>query len=84
MQVELEEMQPELKIAQEKTAETMVQIEKDTIIANETKATVAVQEQESAVAAERASRIAEDAQRDLDEALPALEAATKSLKVSLP
>jgi dynein heavy chain len=55
----------------------MAKIEKDTIVANETKAVVSKQEADASVVAERAARIAEDAQRDLDEALPALEAATK-------
>lgn len=80
MQKELEAMQPELEQAKIDTAETMAQIEKDTVVANETKAVVQKQEADASVVAERAARIAEDAQRDLDEALPALEAATKSLK----
>ena len=50
------------------------------MISNPTKAVVQKQEADASVVAERAARIAEDAQRDLDEALPALEAATKSLK----
>ncbi|CAG5113648.1 Oidioi.mRNA.OKI2018_I69.chr2.g7738.t1.cds [Oikopleura dioica] len=67
MQVELEEMQPELKIAQEKTAETMVQIEKIQSLQTRQKQLLLCKNKK-------------DAQRDLDEALPALEAATKSLK----
>ena len=80
MQVELEEMKPELEKAQVATAETMKQIEQDTIVANETKAEVTKQEADAQVVADKATQIAEDAQRDLDEALPALEAATSSLK----
>merc|ERR1719383_368595 len=58
----------------------MAQIEQDTIVANETKAEVTKQEADAQVVADKATQIAEDAQRDLDEALPALEAATSSLK----
>ena len=53
MQVELEEMKPELEKAQIQTAETMAQIEKDTEIANVTKEEVKNQENDAQVVADR-------------------------------
>ena len=50
------------------------------VIAKETQVVVQKQEAEATVQAEKAGAIAADAQRDLDEALPALEAALASLK----
>lgn len=50
----------------------MEQIEKDTVVAEETKVVVTREEKEASVKAEETQTIADDAQRDLDEALPAL------------
>ena len=80
MQKELEEMGPQLAIAQKNTAETMIVIEEETRKANETRAIVVKQENEANEKAAASQAIAEDAQRDLDEALPALDAAVQSLK----
>ena len=65
-------MQPLLEQAQIETDETMEQIKKDTAIAEETKEVVQKEEKEANIKAEETQTIADDAQRDLDEALPAL------------
>ena len=72
LQIELEEMQPLLEQAQIETDETMEQIKKDTAIAEETKEVVQKEEKEANIKAKETQTIADDAQRDLDEALPAL------------
>ena len=58
----------------------MAQIQKDSIVANETKVTVQKEEKEATTKVEKTQIIADDAQRDLDEALPMLDAALASLK----
>lgn len=58
----------------------MTQIQKDSVVANETKDIVQKEEKEATVKAEKTQTIADDAQRDLDEALPMLDAALASLK----
>ena len=50
------------------------------MVANETKAVVLTEETEATAKAERTQEIADSAQKDLDEALPALDAALASLK----
>ena len=65
-------MQPLLEQAQIETDETMEQIQKDTVVAEETKTVVQKEEKEANIKAEDTQAIADDAQRDLDEALPAL------------
>ena len=50
------------------------------VVANETKVVVQREEAEAGKKATETQAIADDAQRDLDEALPALEAALASLK----
>ncbi|XP_014674130.1 PREDICTED: dynein heavy chain 1, axonemal-like [Priapulus caudatus] len=79
MQIELEVMGPELVEATKQTELTMVQIEEDTKIAEVTKQ--AVEKDEAVAEAQRVASqdIADDAERDLAEALPALDAALKSL-----
>ena len=62
------------------TEETMTQIQKDSVVANETKIIVQKEETEATIKAEKTQTIADDAQRDLDEALPMLDAALASLK----
>lgn len=80
LQEELETMQPLLAQAAEETVETMEKIKVDSVVANETKVVVQREEEEAAKKAAETQAIADDAQRDLDEALPALEAALASLK----
>jgi len=80
MQEELEVMKPQLEEASKETEQTLVDIEVDTKKAKETQEVVKAQEKEALEQADKSQEIAADAQRDLDEALPALEAAVASLK----
>ncbi|XP_022110107.1 dynein heavy chain 1, axonemal-like isoform X1 [Acanthaster planci] len=80
MQAELETMQPQLEEASRETVVTMEKISKDTIVANETKEIVQKEEQQAVAKARETQEIADSAQRDLNEALPALDAALASLK----
>ncbi|KAL0216159.1 hypothetical protein P9112_008343 [Eukaryota sp. TZLM1-RC] len=79
MKVELTEMEPILKDSAAKTASLLEKLEVDQ--AEAAKIKNVVQEEESVVTqqAEEANAIADDAQRDLDEALPQLEQAIKAL-----
>ena len=52
----------------------------DTVVAEKTRVSVTAKEAKASDKAELAQAIADDEQRDLDEALPALEAALTSLK----
>ncbi len=54
--------------------------QKDTVVAEETRKSVQAEEAKASKKAHFAEAIATDAQRDLDEALPALDAALASLK----
>lgn len=58
----------------------MEQIKKDTAIAEDTKVVVTKEEKEATIKAETTQAIADDAKKDLDEALPMLDAALASLK----
>ena len=58
----------------------MRKIEVDTKIAEETRTVVMKKEQEAQKQKDESAAIAADAQKDLDEAMPALEAALASLK----
>ncbi|XP_053577059.1 dynein axonemal heavy chain 1 [Bombina bombina] len=80
MQEELETMRPLLEEAVRDTVFTMQKIEKDTVVAEETRTAVQAEEAKATEKALRAQEIADDAQKDLDEALPALDAALASLK----
>ncbi|XP_069062696.1 dynein axonemal heavy chain 1 [Pleurodeles waltl] len=80
MQEELETMRPLLEEAAQDTVTTMDKIKVDTAVAEETRASVQVEEAKATVKAQKAQAIADDAQKDLDEALPALDAALASLK----
>ncbi|XP_030840434.1 dynein heavy chain 1, axonemal isoform X1 [Strongylocentrotus purpuratus] len=80
MQEELETMQPMLEEASKETLVTMERIKVDTVKANETMELVQKEEQQAMAKAKDTQEIAADAQRDLDEALPALDAALASLK----
>ena len=79
MQAELTELQPVLVV---KTAETEVllkEVAQDKIKADQVKAVVSVEEKEVGEQAKETQIIKDDAQKDLDEALPALEASVKAL-----
>ncbi|KAL0019092.1 hypothetical protein WJX77_000912 [Trebouxia sp. C0004] len=80
MQAELRQLQPVLERTAVDVEAMMVRITADKKEAAATQKAVAQQEQEANEQAARAKAMADDAQRDLDEALPALEAATASLK----
>ncbi|CAG5117459.1 unnamed protein product, partial [Candidula unifasciata] len=72
LQEELAMMSPELDKAVKEATLTMDQIATDTIIAEKTKAEVQKEEQIASVKQSETEAIAADAQKDLDEALPAL------------
>ncbi|KAI8925763.1 dynein heavy chain and region D6 of dynein motor-domain-containing protein [Entophlyctis helioformis] len=79
MHVELEALGPELKIRAQDTEALMIKIAKDQEMADGVRKVVS---EEEAVVREKALQteaIAAEAQKDLDEALPALEAAYKAL-----
>ncbi len=80
LRADLENMQPLLAEAVEETTATMETIAVDSAVAAETRIVVQRDEEEAVKKAKEAKAIADDAQRDLDEALPALEAALASLK----
>ncbi|XP_013988847.1 dynein axonemal heavy chain 1 isoform X2 [Salmo salar] len=80
MQEELETMRPLLEEAAKDTVITMEKIKVDTVVAEETRTAVQAEEAKASQKACVAGAIAEDAQKDLDEALPALDAALTSLK----
>lgn len=79
MQDELVVLQPQLVKTQQEVSTMMVQITKDKASAAETKGKVEVEEAKANEKAAAAKAIADDAQRDLAEALPALEEAVKCL-----
>ncbi|KAH9525061.1 Dynein heavy chain 1, axonemal, partial [Bulinus truncatus] len=80
LQEELAIMSPELEVAVKDAVHTMEQIAKDTAIAEETKQQVQAEEKVASIKASETEAIAADAQKDLAEALPALESALSSLK----
>ncbi|KAF7658906.1 hypothetical protein LDENG_00006200 [Lucifuga dentata] len=79
MQEELEVMRPLLEEASKETETTLENIKTETVVAEQTRTAVQAEEAKASEKASFAAAIAEDAQRDLDEALPALEAALTSL-----
>lgn len=79
LQEELEAMQPMLLQTSLDTDTTMKMISADKIIAEEMKEIVVKEEAIASKKAEETRIMAEDAKRDLDEALPALDAAVESL-----
>ena len=79
MQEELKVLQPQIVQTQKEVAVMMVDITKDRAAAAITKEKVEVEEQKANVKAAEAKAIADDAQRDLAEAIPALEEAVKCL-----
>eukprot|EP00002_Diphylleia_rotans_P006932 TRINITY_DN1638_c0_g1_i1.p1 TRINITY_DN1638_c0_g1~~TRINITY_DN1638_c0_g1_i1.p1 ORF type:complete len:4126 (-),score=976.49 TRINITY_DN1638_c0_g1_i1:597-12974(-) len=80
MQEELKALQPVLVQTSKDTDEMMAQIARDKVKADETRVYVMKEEAETSKKAEETKEIANDAKRDLDEALPALEAAQAALR----
>lgn len=72
LRADLEQMQPLLEEAVQEAITTMQIISVDSQVAAETRAQVQKEEAEAIKKAKEAKAIADDAQRDLDEALPAL------------
>lgn len=80
MKEELIALAPVLEKTQKEVAEMMVVIKSDTEAANETKEVVAADEAAASKKAAECKEIQDSAQADLDEALPALDKALKSLE----
>lgn len=80
LQEELGVMQPQLEKAILTSKVTMEEIARDTKVAEETTAIVQREEESAAKKAAECAAIRDDAQRDLDEALPALYASLEALK----
>ncbi|KAJ3125137.1 Dynein heavy chain 1, axonemal [Nowakowskiella sp. JEL0407] len=79
LQEELEAMQPMLLQTSQETEYAMKKIAVDKVKAEEIREIVVKEELQASKKAEETKAIAEDAKRDLDEALPALDAAVESL-----
>lgn len=80
MQAELQKLQPVLAATQLEAENMMLHIDKEKVGLQETREVVGKQEINANVAAAQAKAIADDAQADLDKALPALDEALVSLK----
>eukprot|EP00106_Octopus_bimaculoides_P020122 XP_014787564.1 PREDICTED: dynein heavy chain 1, axonemal-like [Octopus bimaculoides] len=80
LQEDLARMRPLLDEAVKESVSTMEQIAQDTKVGEETKVVVQNEEAQAAEKTRETQAIADDAQRDLSEALPALEEALASLK----
>merc|ERR1719271_2267898 len=80
LQQMLIEKKPFLEETQKKVGEMMVVIQRDKAEAEEVSQAVAKEEAEAQVKASETQAIKDDAQRDLDEALPALDVAVQCLK----
>ena len=81
MEKELVELQPVLARTSTEVEEMIAVITADTAVADETKTKVLAQEKAANEKAAEAKAIADDAQADLDKALPALDAAVQALKL---
>ena len=81
MEKELEKLQPVLEKTSVEVEEMIQVITADTAVADETKIKVLAQEKAANEKAAEAKAIADDAQADLDKALPALDAAVQALKL---
>ena len=81
MEKELVELQPVLAKTSKEVEEMITVITADTAVADETKVKVVAQEKAANEKAAEAKAIADDAQADLDKALPALDAAVQALKL---
>ncbi|OEH74384.1 dynein heavy chain related protein [Cyclospora cayetanensis] len=80
MRAQLQQLQPVLHATSEEVEKTMIQIQKDHALADETKQVVAHDEAVALKKAKETQALKDDAQRDLDEALPALEEAVECVK----
>lgn len=80
MQVELELLSPQLVIKAEETEKLMEKISVDQLTADAVRSVVAEEEAIVRETAIQTEAIASDAQKDLDEAIPALESAYKALE----
>ena len=81
MEKELVALQPVLAKTSTEVEEMIAVITADTAVADETKTKVLAQEKAANEKAAEAKAIADDAQADLDKALPALDAAVQALKL---
>ena len=79
MQVELAELEPILKEKSQATEKLMEKLTVDQEEADKVRVKVEADEKVAKIKAEETQTIADDAQRDLDQALPLLEAANKAL-----
>jgi dynein heavy chain len=79
MQRELEDLQPKLVVAKEKTLTTMKTIEKESANAEKTKQRVAADELAANAKADEAKALKDECERELSEAMPALNAAIAAL-----
>lgn len=79
MQQNLYDLQPQLKKLSEETEQIMVKIERDTAEAEKKKEVVGADEAAANEAAAAAQAIKDDCESDLQEAIPALEAALDAL-----
>lgn len=75
--MELTALEPQLKKKSEETEALMITLTEDQKRASEVKSVVVKEEAIANKKAEETKVIADDAQRDLDQALPALKAANK-------
>lgn len=80
MESKLKKMEPELKEKSDATAALMVNLTKEKAAASRVQEVVAADEAVVKVKAAETQAIADDAQRDLDAALPALQVALKALE----
>jgi dynein heavy chain len=80
LQQMLIDKKPSLEKTKQEVSDMMVVITKDKADAEEVSTAVAKEEAEAQVKADATQAIKDDAQKDLDEALPALEVATQCLK----
>ena len=80
MKKELVELQPVLAQAAKDTQKLLTEVAADQANADEVKARVSVEEAQVGEIAKEAQAIAADAQRDLDEAMPAFHSAVEALK----
>lgn len=79
MQKELEDLQPVLEKMTKENKEQMIIIEAKSKDAAITRAAIEKEEEKANVIQEQATTMAKDCQKDLDEALPALQAAVAAL-----
>ena len=79
MQVELENLKPQLVVKSKEVDEQAKVVEAESSIAEKEQEKVEAETQVAQVAADKTEAIKLECQKDLDEAIPALEAAAKAL-----